>query len=296
MARTNKFQIDGKKIYICNTATGKPCPFDFPRTDITGAPERSLPITTGRSKAYIDAYALIFYANGGKPITCGGDKLVADRLIQEGFLKFDKGKNTLSPGRRLETEDYLLRDQLTNVFRLNPEHFDDDHEKRRINGKAQKHRKKNGEFYQAIYEGVTPEEAVDYTRNYELTDNTDELYERASKIMALPVASVPIGCPNPEQVKATIFRRKRDPAIVAWILISANGVCESCDLVAPFIKDDGYPYLEVHHVRPLAEDGSDSITNAVALCPNCHRRLHHSKDRQDTMENLYAKLARLKRE
>lgn len=32
--------------------------------------------------------------------------------------------------------------------------------------------------------------------------------------------------------------------------------------------------MEEHHVIRLADGGSDSIDNAVALCPNCHRKIH----------------------
>ncbi len=40
-----------------------------------------------------------------------------------------------------------------------------------------------------------------------------------------------------------------------------------------FEREDGSP-LEVHHVIRLADGGSDTINNSVALCPNCHRELH----------------------
>jgi 5-methylcytosine-specific restriction protein A len=56
---------------------------------------------------------------------------------------------------------------------------------------------------------------------------------------------------------------------------------------------DGYAYLEVHHVRPLAGRGSDTTTNAVALCPNCHRRCHFSSDRDEFKVALYEKVDRL---
>ncbi|MEX5669482.1 HNH endonuclease, partial [Pseudomonas neuropathica] len=84
----------------------------------------------------------------------------------------------------------------------------------------------------------------------------------------------------------------RDPEVRAWVRNEAVGRCEACEEIAPFQKL-GLPYLEVHHVRPLAQKGSDRITNAVALCPNCHQRCHHSNDREDYTESLYAKIARL---
>jgi 5-methylcytosine-specific restriction enzyme A len=33
-------------------------------------------------------------------------------------------------------------------------------------------------------------------------------------------------------------------------------------------------YLECHHIVWLAEGGEDTIANTVALCPNCHRKMH----------------------
>ena len=42
-------------------------------------------------------------------------------------------------------------------------------------------------------------------------------------------------------------------------------------------KKDSSPYLEVHHIHLLAEGGDDSVDNARALCPNCHRKAHHGE-------------------
>ena len=78
----------------------------------------------------------------------------------------------------------------------------------------------------------------------------------------------------------TTSHYKRDEKVVKWILNNADGKCESCDDDAPFIKqNNGEPYLEVHHLRRLCDKGSDTITNAIAACPNCHRELHFGKNR-----------------
>ena len=37
---------------------------------------------------------------------------------------------------------------------------------------------------------------------------------------------------------------------------------------------NGEPYLECHHVIQLAKGGPDEYYNTVALCPNCHRKVH----------------------
>lgn len=61
-------------------------------------------------------------------------------------------------------------------------------------------------------------------------------------------------------------------------LLRANGICELCACKAPFETKEGKPYLEVHHVIPLSMDGTDDLTNTLALCPNCHRRMHYGTD------------------
>lgn len=72
----------------------------------------------------------------------------------------------------------------------------------------------------------------------------------------------------------------RNPYVVSAALLRAEGVCEmpSCG-AAPFIRGDYSVYLEVHHIVPLAEYGDDRLENVAALCPNCHRELHHGSNR-----------------
>ena len=55
----------------------------------------------------------------------------------------------------------------------------------------------------------------------------------------------------------------------------------------------GSPYLEVHHVKTLAEGGPDTPNNTVAICPNCHSALHHSEDADELREKIYKQVKRL---
>ncbi len=79
--------------------------------------------------------------------------------------------------------------------------------------------------------------------------------------------------PERFQVMSLAFKRNAD--VVAEVLCRAKGKCERCNCDAPFLRDsDGSPYLEIHHRKSLADEGDDTVANAIALCPNCHRELH----------------------
>ena len=73
-------------------------------------------------------------------------------------------------------------------------------------------------------------------------------------------------------VKSTTFIR--DPYVSEYVKRAANGNCQLCEEKAPFKDKNGNPYLETHHIDWLSKDGADTIDNTVALCPNCHRKMH----------------------
>lgn len=84
---------------------------------------------------------------------------------------------------------------------------------------------------------------------------------------------------KPTKFQATTTVYRRNPDVVAERLFMANGFCEACGNEAPFFRDDGSPFLEVHHIIPLSENGSDVVENTLALCPNCHREAHYGEKR-----------------
>lgn len=137
------------------------------------------------------------------------------------------------------------------------------------------------------------------TKNYfsvnlaEPTANSALLEKRTRALMRRGVVSVPIGRSKPPRVSTAVERIVRDPVVKAWVLNAAAGHCENCGLPAPFVQEDGTPYLEVHHIKWLALGGSDTVTNAVALCPNCHRKFHHSADVAQLAAGIIKKVDRL---
>ncbi|WP_341485471.1 DUF4357 domain-containing protein [Thioclava sp. GXIMD4215] len=116
------------------------------------------------------------------------------------------------------------------------------------------------------------------------------LHDAETKGLKLPE---PAGKVNPGRESGTTFRFVRDPNVIAWVLHTSQGSCEVCGEEAPFRKDDGAPYLEVHHVRPLGEGGPDTTDNTVACCPNCHRKLHYASDRMALRSAVIRRISRL---
>ena len=103
----------------------------------------------------------------------------------------------------------------------------------------------------------------------------------------------PTGTKKPKRSQTSATKYVRAPEVVAWILNFANGICECCKKPAPFYREDGTSFLEVHHLKQLADEGSDTTTNAIAICPNCHRELHFGKNKSDLKMKVYESVDRL---
>ena len=59
---------------------------------------------------------------------------------------------------------------------------------------------------------------------------------------------------------------------------------------APFKRSNGEPYLEPHHTRRLADGGPDHPRWVGAICPACHREIHHGQKGRTKNEDLQRKL------
>jgi 5-methylcytosine-specific restriction endonuclease McrA len=101
--------------------------------------------------------------------------------------------------------------------------------------------------------------------SYQLTsEERQERLDRAPKI--------------PKRIYQETLRFDRNPDVIVEVLNRANGNCEMCGQRAPFNRaDNKRPYLEVHHKKRLADGGEDTVENAIAVCPNCHRYAHYGE-------------------
>lgn len=116
---------------------------------------------------------------------------------------------------------------------------------------------------------VTDQDAYRRSLNYKVSKSI--VSDRAERLGRLKVAPK-----KPVQILTLSKAYVRNTDVIAEALYRAGGICEGCNQSAPFArKTDGSPYLEVHHRIHLAEGGDDTVENAIALCPNCHRQEHH---------------------
>ena len=104
----------------------------------------------------------------------------------------------------------------------------------------------------------------------ELNKSIDELKKSVQKKSSQSTSST---------VQTKVYHR--DTVIAAYVKKRANGYCQLCGNPAPFKDQYGEPYLECHHIDWLSKGGMDSIDNCVALCPNCHRKMHMINDPED---------------
>jgi len=126
-----------------------------------------------------------------------------------------------------------------------------------------------------------------------LPDPIIKFNAEVEKLKVRPEKGIPQGTRSPLRKEITSNGYVRSPEVVAWVQENAKGICESCGKKGPFMTSNNELYLEVHHVHFLFEGGADTIENAVAVCPNCHKGFHFSMDKENLTEQLYQNVKRL---
>ena len=121
------------------------------------------------------------------------------------------------------------------------------------------------------------EDFVDAVHRFKATGKADD--PRMSDVELTKKAATAPKKPKSHTTASVVFERDRD--VAKYAKRRAAGNCELCRMPAPFTNASDEPYLESHHIIWLAHGGPDSIGNTVALCPNCHRKMHVVNDAKD---------------
>jgi len=125
-------------------------------------------------------------------------------------------------------------------------------------------------------------ESVETAKSDASTTTLDDLRRRAYEAAGTFPAARVAGFRN-------VYQRSED--VRAYVLGRSKGTCEGCQTTAPFVRKDGSPYLEPHHIRRVSDGGPDDPAFVIALCPNCHRRVHAGLDGTSYNATLLAGMA-----
>ena len=142
----------------------------------------------------------------------------------------------------------------------------------------------------------------EFSRNNQGFPVTEAQYQRAVREQATsnngknykePAGVQP---PQPKINSGGTSRFQRNSAVAAEALRKANFKCEILPEHKTLISSSKiHPYLEAHHLVPISnQDGFDAsldvLANVVALCPLCHKLLHHGRaeDKKDFLSKLYS--------
>lgn len=128
-----------------------------------------------------------------------------------------------------------------------------------------------------------PIEPVDTADEIVIPESEEEQNEQALQLSTEQLRTIAVKhrVEHPERQEVSIKQYRRYPYIAELAKREANGICQLCGNEAPFVTADGKPFLESHHIVWLSEGGADTIENTVAVCPNCHRKLHYLNSEED---------------
>ncbi len=154
-----------------------------------------------------------------------------------------------------------------------------------------------------IEENVTTYSAPNTTSL--IDDMYDELYVAESNNIAPETILNILDLPEPLANKyAKSVEKKRDPQKAANAKAQANYLCEFGKNHQTFkAKSNNENYVEAHHLVPIQLQprffySLDIEANIVALCPICHRRIHHAtnEEKREIITKLYNdRIERLKK-
>ena len=142
-----------------------------------------------------------------------------------------------------------------------------------------------------------PLKLIDFKRSYIEIDDINKIEavkeKNIKKLSSAKIKSYAENFKSKDNVREVLSKhRDRNPYVREYAKIRAAGICQLCEKKAPFNALNGEPFLEVHHVDYIRDNGPDSIDNVVALCPNCHRKIHSLENKDDY--NKLKKIAKIK--
>lgn len=137
-----------------------------------------------------------------------------------------------------------------------------------------------------------------YTETQSEQNDLEDIQYQKEAQAAKPI-EVP-DTPQPKPSQSYVKGHKKyptKPSTASDCLQKAKYICESDKDHKTFTcKATGQSYVEVHHLIPMSFQDSFEVSldvpaNILAICPNCHRLLHHAIDDETCklLSNFYSK-------
>lgn len=90
-------------------------------------------------------------------------------------------------------------------------------------------------------------------------------------ILELSKQAKKAGRSQPKKVSSEVTTFARSDEVVKYAKAVSEGACSLCKCV---FEREPQRFLDCHHIVFLRDGGEDTRENVVAVCPNCHRKLH----------------------
>ena len=139
-----------------------------------------------------------------------------------------------------------------------------------------------------VFELMRQSEAESHTSEPLPPQVEEEVKDLSFEALRERVLAIPATGAHPDTKTAIGTYRYRSALAARYVRLRANGFCEGCGQAAPFKTKTGEPYLEAHHIHRKADGGPDHPRSMVAICPTCHRRVHHGSDGEEFNKELLA--------
>lgn len=111
-----------------------------------------------------------------------------------------------------------------------------------------------------------------------------ELLKGEVQNVAVPLIQNFKGAPHKREYLVEVYARNQGWVKEARKIYGTNCLCKGCSNA--FVKENGKPYCEVHHIVPLCDGGEDAVWNLSILCAHHHRLAHFA--RKSERESLKA--------
>lgn len=102
-----------------------------------------------------------------------------------------------------------------------------------------------------------------------------ELLKGEVKTAAVPLIQNFKGAPHKREYLVEVYARNQGWVKSARKIYGTNCLCAGCS--NSFVKENGAPYCEVHHIVPLCDGGEDAVWNLSILCAHHHRMAHFAR-------------------